>query len=75
MRISQKQVLWAWMGAAGLSLGAVPTHAAVLLDFTASTAGVNVQPSDVGWTVSTNDPPAMTNNGTYLLQDKTAVSG
>jgi hypothetical protein len=61
------------VGAAALMV--TPARATVLLEYNAATAGAGVEPNDVGWSVSTNDTPAMTNNGTYLLQDKTGVSG
>lgn len=64
---------------AGAMLGATwmatPSQATVLLEFDAATAGAGIEPNDVGWGQSTNDAPAMTNNGTYLLQDKTGVAG
>jgi hypothetical protein len=74
MQIGMKSTLFAGaMLATGLIAG--PARATLLLEYDAATAGAGVEPNDVGWGVSTNDPPAMINNGTFLLQDKTGVSG
>ncbi len=75
MRSGGKHMLLAVAGAIGIVSWSIPAQAAILLDYTASTAGAGIEPDDVGWGVSTNDSPAMTNNGTYLLQDKTGVAG
>jgi len=55
------------MVAATLVVGS-QTDAAVLVGFDAASAGAGVTPSDVGWS---QFGTAMTNNGTFLLQDNT----
>jgi len=58
--------------AAGAILGAAyMTEAAVVVEYDAATAGAGVEPNEVSpaWT---GGGTAMTNNGTFLLQDNTA---
>jgi hypothetical protein len=58
--------------ASGLATMSTTVRATTLLEFDSATAGAGVTPSDVGWT---RFGTPMTNNGTYLLQDNTAVPG